>query len=372
MMKDGQQAKETGIAVWAKKFLRNAGLVLVGCFLIGLIVFWFEETHTWRGFLWNQVYSLGYGGIIGIFMLVVMPRVDPLYWRWPPALKWPALYATMLGLTALGCVLALGLFVLLGITPAEYFWPVLTRGLKIAVVICLIVGSASIAYEHLRRRLEKTSLELRTKELERQKALNAATAARLASLESRIHPHFLFNALNSISSLIPEDPKRAERLVEQMSALLRFSLDSNQSGLVPLEREMQIVADYLEIEKARYGDRLRYCLEVPEALGGCLTPPLAVQTLVENSVKYAAAARREGGAVVVKARQSNGTLMIEVIDDGPGFRPEAIVSGHGLDNLDARLTALFQGEARLNIGREDGHTVVSIHIPQTGCPGVEA
>ncbi len=355
----------------AKYFLRRAGFVLLGCFLIGLIIFWFQEDHTLRTLFWNMVYSVGYGGMIGVFMMFVMPRVAPIFWRWPSWAKWPALYGTMLGLTAVGCLLALLIFSSIGIAPWSHFWPIYLYGLKIAVVICLIVGTASIAHERLQYRLEKTELELRTKELERQKALNAATAARLASLESRVHPHFLFNALNSISSLIPEDPVRAERLVEQMAALLRFSLDSNQMGLVPLEREMKIVADYLDIEQARYGERLSFTISVPPEFGHFPVPPLAVQTLVENSVKYAVAPRREGGVLEVTARRAGEKLLIEVVDDGPGFRPEAITAGHGLDNLDARLTALFQGAGKLNVGRADDRTVVSLLVPQPVAQTVE-
>ncbi len=81
---------------------------------------------------------------------------------------------------------------------------------------------------------------------------------RLASLQSRVHPHFLFNTINSISSLVHEDPERAEDMLTRMAALLRFSLDSAQPGLVPVERELNIVRDYLEIERARFGERLRY------------------------------------------------------------------------------------------------------------------
>src|SRR5260370_15757962 len=132
----------------------------------------------------------------------------------------------------------------------------------------------------MRSRLEETTLQLRTKELERERALKRATEAQLASLESRIHPHFLFNTLNSISSLIPEDPARAEKLLEQMAALLRFSLDASQSGLVPLSRELKIVTDYLEIERARCGDRLRYHFDVAANAGDAKVPPFACPTLV--------------------------------------------------------------------------------------------
>ena len=149
--------------------------------------------------------------------------------------------------------------------------------------------------------------------------MKEATEAQLASLESRIHPHFLFNTINSVSSLIHEDPDRAERLLERMAALLRFSLDANQSGLVPLEREMKIVSDYLEIEKTRFGDRLRFKVECSPAIAHMGIPPLSVQTLVENSVKFAVAPRREGGQILVRASAENNHLEIAVWDDGAPF-----------------------------------------------------
>lgn len=355
----------------AARVLQKAGYLLLGCLLVGLVIFWFQGAYTASSLFWDVVYSIGYGGIIGTLMMFTMPRIAPLFWSWPPWAKWPALYGVMLALTAFGCLAVMLLFAAAGLAPWAYFWPSYFYGLRIAVVICIIVGTASIAYAGLQRRLEGKELELRTKELDRQKALNAATAARLASLESRIHPHFLFNALNSISSLIPEDPIRAERLVEQMSALLRFSLDSAQIGLVPLERELRIVMDYLEIEKARFGERLRYRVEVPDNLGERQLPPLSVQTLVENAVKYAVAPRIQGGEILVTGRAGEHGTEIEVVDDGSGFQPDAVTVGHGLDNLTARLTALYQGAGQLNIERRNERTVVSLLIPQPKQPVVE-
>jgi LytS/YehU family sensor histidine kinase len=201
------------------------------------------------------------------------------------------------------------------------------------------------------------------KELEEERARKLAVEARLSSLESRIHPHFLFNTLNSISSLIQEDPKLAERLVERLAALLRFSLDSNQTSTVPLDRELKIVTDYLEIEKARFGDKLRYSIDVPAELRAIEVPPLAVQTLVENSLKHAVATRRDGAAVSICARVSAGQVEVEVLDDGPGFSVDSIKAGHGLENLQSRLAALFDERASLDFSTRDGQTAVTISLP---------
>jgi LytS/YehU family sensor histidine kinase len=235
--------------------------------------------------------------------------------------------------------------------------------MRYAWAISMVIGISLSLYERLRGKLEATRQELREKEVAAERARQLAIEARLSSLESRIHPHFLFNTLNSISSLIQEDPAQAEKLVERLAALLRFSLDSNEQRTVPLEKEMKITRDYLEIERARFGERLRYSIDVPPALRFIETPPLAVQTLVENSLKHAIAPRREGGEVRITARLVDQHLRIEVADDGPGFARDALVAGHGLDTLHARLLALYDDRAALDITSRDGRTVVIISLP---------
>ncbi|HLQ76499.1 MAG TPA: histidine kinase, partial [Terriglobia bacterium] len=183
------------------------------------------------------------------------------------------------------------------------------------------------------------------------------------SLEARLHPHFLFNTLNSISSLIPADPNRAERLVERMAALLRFSLDVHRSGQVPLEQELKVVRDYLEIEQVRLGERLRYRIDAANVSPDFTLPPLSIQTLVENSIKYAVAPNREGGEIVVRTDRDGDAVNIQVTDTGPGFLLDSIPAGHGLDNLRGRLAALYGDAAELSVSRENGTSVVTMKVP---------
>ena len=147
--------------------------------------------------------------------------------------------------------------------------------------------------------------------------------------------------------------------------MLRFSLDSNQRSTVALGQEIKTPRDYLEIERARIGDRLRYSIDVPVALESIEVPPLSVQTLVENSLKYAVSPRREGGEIQIAARVSGDRVLIEVKDDGPGFQPGAIIAGHGLDNLQARLAVLFDNDAALDIAMRDERTIVTISLLRT-------
>ncbi len=126
---------------------------------------------------------------------------------------------------------------------------------------------------------------------------------------------------------------------------------------------MKIVNDYLEIEKARFGARLRYSIEVPDEFQKAEVPPFALQILVENSVKYAVAPRREGGELRVTARRKGGSIELEVSDDGPGFDGQALPSGHGLDTLRSRLETLFGAAARLEVTRPSAGALVRVCLP---------
>jgi len=129
---------------------------------------------------------------------------------------------------------------------------------------------------------------------------------------------------------------------------------------VPLARELKIVRDYLEIERTRFGERLRFTIDAPTAFDEIGVPPLAIQTLVENSVKHVVAARREGGSISVHAAAQNGRLVVSVSDDGPGISEEAVIKGHGLAVLRERLQVLFGGAGALRLSASG----VEMEIPR--------
>ena len=321
---------------------------------------------TWREFVTNLGFSFVYSQCIGSLAFATIPRVWVASCSASAPARWSMRVGASFGVSIVGCMIAGVVFVMLGWSPLRAYWEQFTGSLKIATLLTITAGSVISIFETMRSRLEETTLQLRTKELERERALKLATEAQLASLESRIHPHFLFNALNSISSLIPEDPQRAERLVEQMAALLRFSLDASHVGLVPFSREMKVVSDYLEIERARFGERLHYRLEIAPEASDAKVPPLAVQTLVENSVKYAVASSRVGGEIRIAGTRANGLLRVDVSDDGPAFNLESAPAGHGLDNLRGRLKTLFGAQAALTVERHDNRNSVRLAVPQPG------
>ncbi len=323
---------------------------------------WAFSPQVTFGFLARQyLVSVIYANCIGLLLASLAPVVWKRSERWPFSVQWASRAALLLGATWVGCMLggAIGVSIFKGWD----FWPEVSGSFKIALPISFVALGFSMLYETSKARLEAAAVQLKVKELERQRALTLATQAKLSSLESRIHPHFLFNALNSVASLIHDDPNHAERLLNQVAALLRFSLDSAKARLVPLDQELKIVRDYLEIEKARFAGRLRYEIDVPTVLLSTPVPPLSIQTLVENSIKYAVAPRRDGGSLLVCATSDREHITVSVIDDGPGFGNEDLTAGHGLDNLQERLLTLFGDCGKLCISVEEGKTGVSIVLP---------
>ncbi len=343
-----------------KMSLVNLGAAVVAVLALVGIASPISLRYVVDAFLNSLVYAFTIGTITGLGMPFCAVRAQVL----SPGKKIFIVAGSIVVLTVIGCFVASVILVWVGLQSSPQVWERFWGIVRFCVLISLLVGMGVYFFEMLRYRLAETSLELRTRQLEQEHAQKLATEARLSSLESRIHPHFLFNTLNSISALIHDEPQRAEEIVGRLAALLRFSLDTNQCSLVSLEQEIKIVRDYLEIEKARFGDRLRYSIEIDPATQQASVPPLAVESLVENSVKYAIAPRREGGEVRVRARLAEGSVEIEIADSGPGFSLEAIPSGHGIDNLLGRLEVLYNGRAKLDVGASDGRSSVRLVLPE--------
>lgn len=297
------------------------GLVIAGIFTARGDDFW----PSW-------LISTIYGTSIGLPAVIVFDRLRGRLGTMREMSQWFVYTGTMLGVIAFGSAVTGLVLVAIGWVPLPAFWDTYRFGFAVSLIISVPTSVGAMTYARLTSRVHASE--------------RAASEARLASLESRVRPHFLFNSLNSAIALIPEDPARAEQVLERLAALLRFSLDAQQARLVPLADEMRVVVDYLEIERVRFGDRLRYRLDIAPALETQLVPAFALQTLVENSVKYAVAARAAGGEIRVTAHVEGGRLQLAVEDDGPGFAAPP-PAGHGLDTLRARLETLYGPGATL-------------------------
>jgi len=304
-----------------------------------------------------------YSACIAVPSILLLTQVSVRYEpRFPRAMI--LIQASCLACTAVGGSLAANLILLaVHIVPRGSFWGEFRGSLLFCIFISLAIGLGVSTYEELRYKLQAAELELRTRQVEQERAYKLLAEARLSSLESSIHPHFLFNTLNTIAALIPRDPARAEATVGKLASLLRFSLNAQHNGLVPLEQELKVVRDYLEIEATRFGERLRYQILVPTSLSSVKVPALSLQILAENAVKHVAAQRPEGASIQVSGRREGNSVCLEVTDDGPGFSLDAAAPGHGLGNLVGRLELLFGGDGGLDVVREQQKTVVRICFP---------
>jgi len=320
--------------------------------------------HGLSDLLGGLAFALVYTNVTAIPAVTAGPFIVErlLLRRWPFPV---AVLAATLFFVAVGCLASQTLLMWAGIAVPDSFWGQYLQTLSGAVLLAIVFGLGAVSYASMRDQLRRTEAELQERAVAEARAEQLVAEARLRSLESRLHPHFLFNTLNSISALIRIDPPQAERIVGRLSALLRASLDTSSRSLIPLAQELAMVEDYVDIERARFGDKLRGRVEVPPELRDAQVPPLSVQSLVENAVKHGITPLRGGGEVLVAASANNGELTIEVSDTGAGFDLTALRAGHGLDSLVRRLDTLFSADARLDVSRREGRCVVHMVLPRS-------
>lgn len=189
------------------------------------------------------------------------------------------------------------------------------------------------------------------------------TQAELLALQAQINPHFLFNALNTVYGVIDRENSAARRLVLHLSGLLRFFFRPGQM-LIPLDEELRIVHSYLEIEKARLGEKLIVELEVAPEAGRFQVPPLCIEPLVENAVKHGAASRAKGGTVALTIRLVGRNLRIEVGNSGPFVEPDSPNSGVGLANVRRRLELWYGTAAEFEVRSTPDWTQVVFSLPE--------
>ena len=209
--------------------------------------------------------------------------------------------------------------------------------------------------------------DFRASELEQASLKTRLAEAQLRALKMQVHPHFLFNTLHSISSLVLEEPAKANNMIARLGDFLRLTLDSSEQQMVTLKEEMEFLRCYLEIEQVRFGDRLAVDFEIdPTALSGHL-PHLILQPVVENAIQHAIAPRVTPGRINIEAKRLDGLLRVAVTDTGPGtgqVNKPGEGHGRGLSNVRARLRETY-GERFLfeTENRQEGGLKVSLEVP---------
>jgi two-component system, LytTR family, sensor kinase len=218
------------------------------------------------------------------------------------------------------------------------------------------VGQAVEYYRRFRER------ELRASRLEARLA-----QARLEVLKMQLHPHFLFNTLNTISALMHQDIELADRMVARLGDLLRATLENAGAQEVPLRKELEFIRPYLEIEQARLGDRLSVTTDVDPGALDASVPYLLLQPLIENAVRHGIAPYTSPGRVEIRARRDNGELRLEVRDNGPGLSADQqreLRSGVGVANVKARLEHLYGTAQHFEMANQPGGGLaVTVRVP---------
>lgn len=202
----------------------------------------------------------------------------------------------------------------------------------------------------------------------RARALTAArldaelSQAKLQALQQQMHPHFLFNTLQSVAVLMHKDVDAAERMIERLGGLLRASLRHGNQVLVPLRRELEYAGHYLAIEQTNMGDRLQVEEDVADDTLACAVPELLVQPLVENAVRHGIAPMARGGTVRIVARRERDMLVLRVIDDGAGLGKTPEGTGIALENTRRRLEMLYPDRHAFDIGSGHGGRGVAVEV----------
>ncbi|HBN90460.1 sensor histidine kinase, partial [Rheinheimera aquimaris] len=188
----------------------------------------------------------------------------------------------------------------------------------------------------------------------------------LQALSHQLNPHFTFNALNSVCALLEaERYDDAEIMSEQLATFLRYSLSKSPDSLVQLADELSAINAYLQLQKTRFGDKLKVNWQIDESLKQQRIPALLLQPLVENAIKYAVATRQQGATITIGGTRRQNSVHLQVSDDGPGseLAAPAQSSGVGLDNIRNRLLQHFGADARLDIGATPQGFTVDISLP---------
>lgn len=210
---------------------------------------------------------------------------------------------------------------------------------------------------------ERIEMEVKQRRLEQSESEKREVEANLRMLQAQIEPHFLFNTLANVGSLIDSDPALAKKLLERLNDWLRVALIRARSDKATLGDELDMLENYLQIMKIRFGERLRWHIDVSGDARLCQFPPMLLQPLVENAVRHGIEPRIGGGEIVIDARLDRAILHIEVNDSGIGLTGDES-GGAGLANVRARLAALFgdAGQLRLQC-RKQGGTVATLELP---------
>lgn len=297
------------------------------------------------GFRINLIFSQCIGCCIALVNSPLILRLAPGWKRW------------------LALAVALPVSVMLGIVLAHpladmpFEWSKqLWQSLAIGMMFAVIGSGVFLLAEHIHRLDD----EVRRRRIAAEEQARRETEARLKLLQAQIEPHFLFNTLANVGSLIDSDPPRARRLLDHLNDWLRLALARTRGNQSSLDDELKLLENWLQILAVRFGARLRWTISADAEVRRCALPPMLLQPLLENAVKHGIEPKVGGGCVRIIADIDRNSMRITVNDDGMGLGTDASLTGTGLDNVRARLQLLYGEAGRLHLGNNPTGGVTAV------------
>jgi LytS/YehU family sensor histidine kinase len=265
--------------------------------------------------------------------------------------RWLAFCITLPGSVAIGMTLA---FAITGVGSWSDSYVLSTMALGLFFGL---IGSIAFLLS------ERIDAEVKQRKLIKGESEKREIEAHLKMLQAQIEPHFLFNTLANVSSLIDSDPVLAKKLLERLNDWLRVALVRARSDRATLDDELDMLENYLQILKIRFGERLSWRIEAGDDARRMAFPPMLLQPLIENAVRHGIEPKIGGGEIGIRASIQGATLRIEVSDTGAGFAPKE-AGGAGLSNVSARLAALFGDSGRLSLeNKREGGVTATLELP---------
>jgi sensor histidine kinase YesM len=339
-------------ANWPRSFVRT---LLFNTFIaLFLWVIGFEHTFLYV-FIVSQCIGFSIHALFYIACRITVHQFNGRFWP-----------ATMILATLLGSLL--GLWLGAQILGFDFQKTILSGWRQFGSILLIsLLFSAIISYlSYSTSRIAQSEAEIQKERAERLANENKLTEARLLLLQAQVEPHFLFNTLANVTSLIDTQPDKAKHMLEKFIEYLRATLARTREAESTLGKEIELMRAYLDIIQIRMGTRLRYNIDLPTDLSQTNFPPMLLQPLVENAVKHGLESKVEGGTLTIIVHSENGLLRLSVEDDGLGFKGERS-GGLGLANVRERLQVLFDGKAKLIIEeRIPNGTRATIELPTHG------
>ena len=348
--------------MWAIIFICWTGFALFITSQSYLIQARYAETIAWKGtFIACVIWSYSWN-IVTPFILLLSNRFPLLRGSMLRAIALHLLAGTLLFIVVTA-IFIIGRRIFLGPVPVERaqiesFHSIIIGELHAGLAVYFVVVGINQAIDYYRRYRDR---ELQASNLEAR-----LVKSQLDALRMQLHPHFLFNTLNSISVLMRRDLDAADRMLLQLSNLLRTALARNATPEIKLQQELEILESFLKIEQIRFRDRLTVRMHIDPAALDALVPQLFFQPLVENAIRHGIADREIGGIIDIHAERQNGLVSLQVRDNGPGLPATKcnLIEGVGLSNIRARLDYLYGSLSRFEVSNaEEGGFIVIAAFP---------